>query len=91
MRGEENNKWMGFLPEDMIKCYHYYGVMSQEEWEKKVWMARGMGQDINKWVKRRWAAGVSDEEYFKTLKAKVFKGEHPEHMKKHPYYLAGKK
>lgn len=82
----EFKKHMWFPSEKEIICYHYSNVCTQEKAHRKRLISIGLGHDMNSWDKKQFGAGLNQKEYEKIRDIVRFKGEHPDVMKKHPYY-----
>jgi len=88
---KEWNQRCTLLPEDEAVCYHYSNVCSETKARLKKQISVGLGHKMKGWDAKSFGKGLSWREYVAERNLVEFSGEHPEIMRKHPYYAEAPK
>jgi len=89
---DEYNAWCRILQPTQAMYYHYSHIYDKntpftvDRARRKELMAKGLRHDMTNWMSTWFGKGIHKNKFYKDMKIKHFKGEHPDIMKKHPYY-----
>jgi len=89
---EEYNAWCRILQPTQAMYYHYSHIYDKntqftvDRARRKQLMAKGLRHDMTNWMPKWFGEGLNKNDFYKGMAIKPFKGEHPDIMKKHPYY-----
>jgi hypothetical protein len=89
---DEYNAWCRILQPTQAQYYHYSHIYDKksaftvDRANRKELMAKGLRHNMKDWQAKWFGQGITKQAFHKGMAIKPFKGEHPEIMKKHPYY-----